>query len=129
MIRTIFFAYLVVWTRLVSAQYGDSGGTSMTTTATTATAAVTKSSSSSSSIQTVNVGKSGLKFSPNSLTVAAGDKVEFHFFPGDHSVEQASFTKPCHPLSNSSFSSGFVTGSIDGSVCSCEHCTRYNPLT
>ncbi|KAJ5138059.1 hypothetical protein N7526_004292 [Penicillium atrosanguineum] len=101
--KTSFGAFVLMWTQLVSAQYGGGGETSMTT---TTTAATTKSSSSLSSVQTINVGKSGLKFSPDTLNVAAGDKVEFHFFPGDHSVTQASFDKPCRPLSDSSFSSG-----------------------
>ncbi|RHZ62998.1 hypothetical protein CDV55_104021 [Aspergillus turcosus] len=42
------------------------------------------------------------------LSVSPGSKVEFHFFPGNHSVVQAAFSNPCHPLSQSSFFSGFV---------------------
>ncbi|KAJ5212681.1 Cupredoxin [Penicillium cinerascens] len=80
-------------------------------TTTTTTAAATKSVSSSGSIQSINVGKAGLTFDPDTLNVAAGDKVEFHFFPGDHSVTQASFDNPCHPLNSSSFFSGFVAPS------------------
>lgn len=118
--KTSFGALVLVWTQFVRAQYGGGGGTSMTTTTTstttTAATATAKTSSSSSAVQTINVGKSGLKFSPDTLNVAGGDKVEFHFFPGDHSVAQASFDNPCHPLSDSSFSSGFVTGSSNGSV-------------
>lgn len=89
----------------------------MTTATTKTTAAATKSVSSPGSIQSVNVGKSGLTFDPDTLNVAAGDKVEFHFFPGDHSVTQASFDNPCHPLNSSSFFSGFVSPSSGESVC------------
>lgn len=116
MIVACFYAF-ILWTHLVSAQYGGGGSPDMTMTTTTTTAAATKSASSSGSIQSVNVGQSGLTFSPDTLNVAAGDKVEFHFFPGDHSVTQASFDNPCHPLNSSSFFSGFVSPSSGESVC------------
>lgn len=76
-------------------------------------ATTTKSSSSSSSTHSVDVGKDGFTFTPDTLTVSPGDQVEFHFFPGDHSVGEAAFDKPCHPLSSSSFYSGFFPGSTE----------------
>jgi plastocyanin len=114
MIKSSFYAFVLLWTHLANAQYGGGGETSMTT---KTTAAATTSASASGSIQTVNVGKSGLTYDPDSLNVASGDKVEFHFFPGDHSVAQAAFDNPCHPLSSSSFFSGFVSPSSGESVC------------
>ncbi|KAJ5319782.1 hypothetical protein N7508_000065 [Penicillium antarcticum] len=87
---------------LTNAQYG-SNDTSMTTTASTTT-----TGSASSSTHKVDVGKNGFTFDPETLTVAAGEKVEFHFYPQNHSMTQASFDNPCHPISASSFSSGFM---------------------
>ncbi|KAJ5307916.1 Cupredoxin [Penicillium atrosanguineum] len=97
------------WLQVISAQYG--GGQSTTTTAepsSTSESSATSSQSSSGSVQSVDVGEDGFTFDPDSLTVSAGDKVEFHFYPGNHSVAQSSFAKPCQPLSDSSIFSGFV---------------------
>ncbi|CZR66884.1 uncharacterized protein PAC_16785 [Phialocephala subalpina] len=60
-------------------------------------------SASAETIQ-VAVGQSGLTFSPNDITAAVGDSVEFSFFPKNHSVTQSSFAKPCQPLANGFFS-------------------------
>ncbi|GFF46716.1 cupredoxin [Aspergillus lentulus] len=62
----------------------------------------------SGAVHTVDVGEHGFTFDPDTLSVSPGDKVEFHFYPGDHSVAQAAFSKPCHPLNQSSFFSGFI---------------------
>ncbi|KAJ5684788.1 Cupredoxin [Penicillium maclennaniae] len=113
--KTSVGALVLVWTQSLCAQHEGDADTSMATLNAIATTTTAKTSSASGSVQTINVGKSGLEFSPYTLNVAAGDKVEFHFFPGDHSVTQASSDNPCHPLSGSSFSSGFVTGSSNGS--------------
>ncbi|KAJ5771553.1 Cupredoxin [Penicillium odoratum] len=101
---------VLFWLSGINAQYG--GGQSNTTT-TSVSSSVTKSSSSTSlsatkSVQSVDVGEDGFTFSPDTLTASAGDKIEFHFYPGNHSVTQAAFAKPCQPLNNTSIFSGFV---------------------
>ncbi|KAH8900247.1 hypothetical protein GQ53DRAFT_741189 [Thozetella sp. PMI_491] len=56
----------------------------------------------------VTVGKGGqLAFDPPNLTAAAGDTVTYQFFAKNHSVVQASFAAPCHPL-DGGFFSGFT---------------------
>jgi plastocyanin len=45
----------------------------------------------------INVGKNGLAFEPNRLSVPVGDTVEFHFWPTTHSVAQSDFERPCTP--------------------------------
>ncbi|KAH0537101.1 hypothetical protein FGG08_006062 [Glutinoglossum americanum] len=58
----------------------------------------------------VKVGlNSALTYTPNSLTAAVGDKVEFDFLNANHSVVQAPFTTPCVP-SPGGFFSGFHPG-------------------
>ncbi|KAJ5633460.1 hypothetical protein N7490_009799 [Penicillium lividum] len=69
---------VLFWLSGINAQYG--GGQSSTTTTSTSSS-VTKSSSSSAqsatdSAQSVDVGKDGFTFSPNTLTASAGDKIE-----------------------------------------------------
>lgn len=88
---------------LISAQYGNSNS-SPTTTASSSTT----TSTSPSGIHIVDVGEDGLTFDPASLSVSPGEKVEFHFHPQNHSVIQAAFDNPCHPLSGTGFFSGFV---------------------
>lgn len=55
----------------------------------------------------VQVGQSGLQFSPHIIKAAAGDTVEFHYHPNNHSVVQSSFDEPCKPIAEG-FDSGFV---------------------
>lgn len=69
----------------------------------------TATTPASPALQTVTVGKDSTnKFDPDSLTVSAGSKVVFEFYPGHHSVVQGTFNKPCSPLSNVAFFSGYV---------------------
>lgn len=98
------------WVSGIKAQYGG-GDSSMTTESLSSTQSTPSSSSQATAnpVHSISVGEDGFTFSPDTLTVSPGDKVEFHFFPGDHSVTQASFTKPCHPLSDRSIFSGFVS--------------------
>ncbi|KAJ6011762.1 hypothetical protein N7522_002117, partial [Penicillium canescens] len=95
----IFLLFALPFT---NAQYG-SNDASTTTSASSSTTA-----SASSSTHKVNVGEDGFTFNPDTLTVSPGEKVEFHFFPQNHSVAQASFDNPCHPMNTSGFSSGFI---------------------
>ncbi|KAH0563493.1 hypothetical protein GP486_001937 [Trichoglossum hirsutum] len=62
----------------------------------------------------VNVGMSGLFFSPDNLNVSVGDSVEFRFFPLNHSVAQSSFSAPCAPAGPRALFSGFFPVQSDG---------------
>lgn len=55
----------------------------------------------------VQVGSSGLTFTPNNVTAAVGDEVQFTFYPADHNVVQGSFANPCMPM-DGGFYSGFM---------------------
>jgi plastocyanin len=115
MTAMIFLLFALPFT---NAQYG-SNDASTTTSASSSTTA-----SASSSTHKVDVGSGGFTFNPDTLTVSPGEKVEFHFFPQNHSVAQASFDNPCHPMNTSGFSSGFVptttesvrTSELDGPI-------------
>jgi hypothetical protein len=57
-------------------------------------------------------GSAGNFFSPNSVTAAVGDTIQFQFMGGNHTVTQSTFDNPCIPISmvNTSvvgFHSGF----------------------
>lgn len=99
---------------VIHAQYGN--GPSSSTETTMDTSASPTPTSSSGAVHTVDVGEDGFTYDPDTVTAAAGDKVEFHFYPGDHSVVQAAFENPCEPLNDSSVFSGFMLGTSDGSV-------------
>ena len=52
-------------------------------------------SAANSTIYDVTVGANAqLVFSPNIVTAGVGDKVNFHFFPKNHSVSQSTFGAP-----------------------------------
>jgi plastocyanin len=91
-----FLAYLMSG---ALAQSGGGGGTSATATA-----------SAASSVHTVAVGKDGLAFTPDTLTAAKGDIIEFTFGQG-HSVELSTFSNPCNPVDTGAIYSGFPTAS------------------
>ncbi|KAF2806587.1 Cupredoxin [Mytilinidion resinicola] len=90
---------------LAVAQYGSPKDAPSSSATPTATALA------SSSTHTIEVGKSGLSFEPNTTTAAVGDTIVFDFYPQNHSVTQSSFEKPCEPLSSTSFFSGFMATS------------------
>jgi plastocyanin len=102
--------YLLCALPLAFAQYG--GGSASTT----SSAAASTTSSGASSVQTITVGQSGLKFSPESVVVAPGKSVVFQFYPGNHSVIQSAFDTPCAPANASAFFSGFVDSSSGPAV-------------
>jgi len=54
----------------------------------------------------INVGEQGITYSPNSVKAAAGDILEFHFFPGGHDVAMSDFSKACNPAASGGFYSG-----------------------
>lgn len=59
----------------------------------------------------IAVGKDGLVFTPNSVTAAVGDTIEYQFFPPTHSVNMADFNNPCMPAKSGGFGSGPFTTS------------------
>ncbi|KAI1608579.1 hypothetical protein EDD36DRAFT_104183 [Exophiala viscosa] len=65
------------------------------------TSTASASTSSASGVHSVKVGP-GLTFSPDTVTAAMGDWVEFTFGEG-HSVAQSSFANPCQPMNGSSY--------------------------
>ncbi|KAL2267207.1 hypothetical protein VTJ83DRAFT_4484 [Remersonia thermophila] len=57
----------------------------------------------------VEVGKDGkLEFSPKEIREPLGTVVRFSFHPKNHTVTQAAFDKPCQPLGEGGFHSGFI---------------------
>jgi len=60
--------------------------------------------------QVVSVSNEGgsIAFIPNTLTAEVGSKVEFHFWPQNHSVVQGTFDQPCWPAGSAAFYSGYV---------------------
>lgn len=109
------YTFILLWLPLVSAQYGGDATSSNTM---ETTASPTTTGSASSATQMVDVGEDGFTFDPDTIHIASGGVVEFHFYPGDHSVVQAAFDNPCHPMSDTSFFSGFMASANDGSVSS-----------
>lgn len=59
----------------------------------------------SADVYKVEVGKGGLRYTPNTIKADKGDIVEFHF-DGMHSVVAGDFKKPCTPVSSGGFYSG-----------------------
>jgi plastocyanin len=112
MFKTSLCTFTLLCLPLVGAQYGGGGGS--TTSSASSTASSTTSGSASSATQSVDVGESGFVFNPDTIHVPAGGVVEFHFYPGDHSVAQAAFNNPCHPMSDTSFFSGFMASANNG---------------
>lgn len=62
----------------------------------------------------IDVGKSGLAFSPNMVTASVGDVLEYHFFAINHSVVNGAFDTPCAPVTSGGFFSGFMPTSGGG---------------
>lgn len=61
----------------------------------------------------IQVGQGGLTFTPDSVTAAAGDTVEFYFVGGTHDAVAGDYSKPCEP-SGTGFSSGVQAGATTG---------------
>ncbi|RMJ20133.1 hypothetical protein CDV36_000237 [Fusarium kuroshium] len=58
----------------------------------------------------VEVGKGGLKYTPDTITAAKGDIIEFHF-DSMHTVVAGDFNKPCTPATSGGFYSGELPAS------------------
>lgn len=51
-----------------------------------------------------------LTFSPETITAAVGDLVQFHFYPRNHSLAQSTFDNPCQPMPQTNGTIGFWSG-------------------
>lgn len=100
---------------LSRAQYGG-GRSKSSSSISRSTSSLATTGSASSAIQTVDVGEDGFVYTPDTHHAGPGDKIESYFYPGNHSVAQASFDNPHHPMSDTSFFSRFVPSS-DEAVC------------
>ncbi|OAA63567.1 extracellular serine-rich protein [Niveomyces insectorum RCEF 264] len=58
----------------------------------------------------IDVGENGFTFSPDSVTAAVGDVLDFHFHPTMHSVVMGDFDNACQPAKTGGFYSGFISG-------------------
>ncbi|KAJ4188947.1 hypothetical protein NW755_006448 [Fusarium falciforme] len=58
----------------------------------------------------VEVGKGGLKYTPDTISAAKGDIIEFHF-DSMHTVVAGDFDKPCTPATSGGFYSGDLPAS------------------
>ncbi|KAJ2967809.1 hypothetical protein NQ176_g9489 [Zarea fungicola] len=56
----------------------------------------------------VDVGQTGLSFTPDTITASIGDTLEYHFHPLNHSVVMGDFANPCQPAKTGGFFSGFM---------------------
>ncbi|KAI9755482.1 MAG: swr complex subunit [Chaenotheca gracillima] len=73
----------------------------------------TASSSGGVSVHVVKVSNKNkeLVFSPADIKAAAGDMVQFQFYPMNHSIVQSTFDQPCQPIAdNSPGTTGFFSG-------------------
>lgn len=80
-------------------------------------AAAASAGSALAATQSITVGKSGLAFSPNTITAAKGDTLQFHFYAQNHSVVMGIKGDGCKPATSDGFFSGFmpVSGTSEGS--------------
>ncbi|RDW74960.1 hypothetical protein BP6252_06102 [Coleophoma cylindrospora] len=71
-----------------------------------------KSAASNVTVHVVKVGSSNgtLKYSPDNLTAAVGDMVQFQFAPANHTVTQSTFDQPCQPVAMNSNVTGIFSG-------------------
>jgi plastocyanin len=63
--------------------------------------------------------QTSLKFDPDSVTASAGDVLEFHFQPQNHSVAMGEFDSingPCVPSNTGGFFSGYMPTSSGENV-------------
>lgn len=55
----------------------------------------------------IDVTVSGIVYDPETITAAEGTTINFHFYPGDHSVAQSTYDNPCVPSGPDAIYSGF----------------------
>lgn len=73
----------------------------------TSLAVATLSAVASAKTIRIDVGQSGLTFTPHDIKASVGDILEFHYHPKNHSVVAADFATPCRPKAEGGFYSGF----------------------
>jgi plastocyanin len=61
-------------------------------------------------VVTVSSSSATLTYTPNNLTAAVGDMVQFQFAAGNHTVTQSTFDEPCQPIAKNSNVTGFFSG-------------------
>jgi plastocyanin len=60
----------------------------------------------------INVGQGNtMTFTPDSVTAAVGDTLEFYFVGGQHDTIMSDFATPCKPSTKGGWSSGVTMGS------------------
>lgn len=66
----------------------------------------------------INVGESGLVFSPSISTADVGDTLEFHFYSSLHTAVQGDYSTPCMrgSLESTGFNSGRISNMANGGV-------------
>ncbi len=69
-------------------------------------------SSGQVTVHVVTVGSmnGSLSYSPNNITAAKGDMVQFQFMPANHTVTQSTFDAPCEPIAMHSNITGVYSG-------------------
>ncbi|KAF2117941.1 Cupredoxin [Lophiotrema nucula] len=77
-------------------------------------------------VHVVEVGESGQKFEPQTISAKVGDTVIYHFYP-NHDVAQAAFDAPCVPF-NGGFYSGPFSGTDSGKKKFVYNVTTTNPI-
>ncbi len=66
----------------------------------------------------IDAGEDGLTFKPDTVNAETGDVLEYHFYPGNHSVAMGDFKKGCFPV-DGGFYSGFMPTSTGENVSGC----------
>ena len=68
--------------------------------------------------KTIRVSLGSLVFTPDTVTAAVGDVIEFSFFPVNNSATMSDFDTPCTPAKEAAgFHSGFFATSSGQNVC------------
>lgn len=70
--------------------------------------------------ETIVIKAENLDFQPANVNASAGDILEFHFGPNNHSVVMGDMDNPCQPASDGGFYSGFLPVSSGESVSAAE---------
>ncbi|KIY71235.1 Cupredoxin [Cylindrobasidium torrendii FP15055 ss-10] len=78
----------------------------------TAITALAVASLASAATIDVKAGADGLTFTPNSVTAAVGDTINFEFYPKNHTLTQSTFANPCTAM-DGGVDSGFVPVTAD----------------
>ncbi|KAE9378881.1 Cupredoxin [Stipitochalara longipes BDJ] len=103
----LILAVLLSALPLTLAQYGNPNPT----TTKASNPATSSTSAANPGVHTVAVGNGALAYSPDTITAAVGDTIEFHFYAPLHSVAQSNFSAPCAPSANGFFSGDISTSS------------------